>query len=172
MYNLYENETQSQKNRGFMEKSVKKRFQTYLRNRGNTVTHQRNIILDEIMKKKSHFDIDSFVSTINRKGRDVSRATVYRTIQQLEDAGIVRKIDFDKGYANYEIIPGKEHHEHLVCSECGKIIEFSDKSFEKRIRAIAECNEFTMEHHSVEIFGKCSECREKHRKESLKKEKI
>ncbi len=141
-----------------MEESVQQKFEQYLKENGSSVTSQRITILNEIMQKKTHFNVESFVTWINSKGYGVSRATIYRTVQQLEDAGILRKMDFDKGYANYEVIPGKEHHEHLVCNECGRIIEFSDNAFERRIRKIAEANDFKMDSHSVKIFGICSKC--------------
>ena len=138
--------------------SIKSRFKKSLKDRGMLITSQRELIIEKLFTVDAHFDIEELFQEIRRKGMRVSRATVYRTVACLENAGLIRRIDFDEAHAHYEVVVGWKHHEHLVCNYCGKITEFSDDRFEEHIQLIAKSRGFRICSHSVEIFGMCKEC--------------
>jgi Fur family ferric uptake transcriptional regulator len=89
----------------------------------------------------------------------VGIATVYRTLALLEEAGFVTSISFGKQGKKYEL-GLKAHHDHLICTKCGKIVEFFDKAIERRQEAIAKSSGFEMTDHSLKIFGICPQCRQ------------
>ncbi len=139
----------------------KLRFRKYIKNKGLAYTSQRDAILEYIIKDSSHFNADALIHTLRKKQLMVSRATVYRTLSHLEDAGFIRKIALNSEQTHYEFIGAATHHEHIVCEACGMIIEFSDTELEERIVAIVEDQNFSMTRHTVQIFGLCLVCREK-----------
>jgi Fur family ferric uptake transcriptional regulator len=89
----------------------------------------------------------------------VSRATVYRTLSMLEDAGFVEGLDTGDGGRKFEHVLGHEHHDHMVCTSCGKIIEFCDEELEERQRVAASRHGFSISSHSLQLFGVCQQCR-------------
>ena len=137
-------------------------FRRYLRRNGLSYTSQRRKVFEEALKGAVHFEVEELVAQIRRTKSRVSRATVYRTIGQMEAGGFIRKIDFDHAHAHYEFIAGPDqlHHEHFICEQCGKVIEFTDERLETRIRDIAAGYRVLMKRHAVQIFGICRECTE------------
>jgi Fur family ferric uptake transcriptional regulator len=121
------------------------------------------------MASDSHFDIEELFHEIRRKRIPVSRATAYRTIAHLEKAGLIRRLGFGEAHGHYEIAADENHHEHLVCKTCRKIIEFSHPAFEKQIQSIAESYKFRMHNHSVGIFGVCRDCTSRRKRRSNRK---
>ncbi len=142
----------------YFPESIQQRFKLYLKTKGYAFTPQRRKVLHQVLSNESHFDLESLIHQIDSENLKASRATVYRTITHLENAGIVRKVHMHQGRAYYEITPGRQRHEHLVCRNCGKVIEFSHRSFERQIESIAQNHGFRVSGHSVEIFGICREC--------------
>jgi Fur family ferric uptake transcriptional regulator len=140
------------------QRPIGEQLRDSLRNRGCFLTVQREIVFSEALAHGSHFSIEELARRVARKKRRVSRATVYRTVAHLEQAGLLRKVDFDENHAHYEAVPGREHHEHLVCRECGGVTEFSHAGFERQIARIARAHHFRSTSHRVEIFGVCSAC--------------
>ena len=139
---------------------IQAEFKKYLAQNGFSYTPQRQLILAAIYKNRSHFDVEELIRQIQEGELRVGRATVYRTIAHLENLGYLRKIDFDQDHAHYEFVVGHEHHEHLICKQCGKVIEFTDSKLEKRLDEILARENFTMTKHAVQIFGMCHECRD------------
>ncbi len=89
----------------------------------------------------------------------VGRATVYRTIEQLEDLGLILKIDIGGDSAAYERVdPKGHHHHHLVCNTCGKVIPFEDDNLESAIHAISTRDDFQIETHDITLRGTCRSC--------------
>ena len=144
---------------------IKNRFKEYLRSKGLSVTPQRREIVEYLCGESEHFDAETLINMLRNRNIAVSRATVYRTLFYLEDAGIIRKVSFEPGsHASYEFIVGSDHHEHVVCVSCGEIIEFSDPVLEHRINAVARRYGFTISRHMVQISGLCRRCREQQSK--------
>lgn len=137
------------------------RFREYLQNKGLSYTPQRRVLLEYLSKEKSHFNAEDLIASLREKKFKVSRATVYRTLGHLEDAGFLRKITLNSSQIHYEFIANTKHHEHVVCELCGSIIEFTDPKLEERIEAVAAEHNVSITRHSVQIFGICRRCREK-----------
>lgn len=94
------------------------------------------------------------------KGHGVGRASVYRALEQLEELGLVQRLDVGQGFAMYEpLVPGGEHHHHMVCDSCGKLIPFEDGSLERSIERVSKRVDFKVQGHDVALHGKCADCR-------------
>jgi Fur family ferric uptake transcriptional regulator len=133
-------------------------FCAYLKGNGMALTVQRKNLLLHILEGPPHFDIEEMSGRVRAENAGISRATIYRTINHMEKAGIVRKMDFDENHAHFEITSNSNHHEHLVCVKCGSIVEFSDDTLEKRIEAMAGNHGFSITSHNVQISGICNKC--------------
>ena len=136
----------------------KRIFSQFLYNNGLLFTNQRKVILEQVYKNHSHFDIEEIVQQLSNYKIRVSRATIYRTLAHLEECKLIRKIDLGHGHAHYEHTIGHQHHEHLYCEQCGKIIEFDDQKIENSINDLCSQFKFTLQHHTLQIFGICNAC--------------
>ena len=138
---------------------VKRRYERYLAAHGYSDTHQRREILEEIYRKRRHFDVEQLVAEMRERGSRVSRATVYRTIGHLEKSGLLRRLSFDEDHAHYEITLGAEHHEHLICEKCGRVVEITDPELENCLKRVLRSNGFSEEAaNTVEITATCRRC--------------
>lgn len=140
------------------KKAVKKQFKDFIKKKGLKFTSQRETILDEILNVKGHFEIEDMVRRIKEKDIPVSRATVYRTLNILKEMGLVSEVIKYSNKTIYEISL-KQHHDHLICTKCGNIIEFSEEEIEKLQDKICQEYGFKPETHRLEIFGTCKNCR-------------
>lgn len=130
----------------------------HIRNAGLKVTLPRMKILEILYAaKEHHLKAEEIYRQLVETGNDVGLATVYRVLAQFEAAGLVTRQNFEGGYAVYELNQG-EHHDHLVCVDCGKVIEFVDEVIEARQAAIATEAGFTMTDHALTIYGHCRAC--------------
>ena len=137
------------------------RFSQFLARNSLRLTQERRTILDEMLQIHGHFDADSLLVHFRRKGRAVSRATLYRTLARLVEAGLVHKIEMAEGQAQYEVIFGRHHHDHMICLECGDIIEFVNERLEKIQDEMCEEKNFLPQSSTLQVFGTCSSCRKK-----------
>lgn len=133
-------------------------FLNHLARKGLKHTSQRMEVLDEILHMEKHQSIEEIYEAMHRRGSRVGFSTVYRTMHVLVECGIVREQDFGTGIMRYERAYGIEHHDHLVCVECGKIIEFIDPKIESLQDAVAKSHKFMITAHKHEIYGRCREC--------------
>ncbi|HEY2828311.1 MAG TPA: transcriptional repressor [Pirellulales bacterium] len=140
--------------------SPRERFEEYLQARGKRITQQRRILVEQIASRHEHFDADQLLSDLSRKaaGRKVSRPTVYRTLTEMVDAGLLRKMVLG-GRAVYEHDYGYPQHDHLHCTECGQLFEFSSDELLKLREAVAREHNFRVTGHRLIISGICSQCR-------------
>ena len=97
---------------------------------------------------------------VRASGEQVSYATVYRTMRMLVDAGLIKERHFEDGSARYEYVKEGEHHDHLICTRCGEVIEFTDDTIEAQQEVVALRNGYSMTGHKHEIYGLCPACRE------------
>lgn len=102
-----------------------------------------------------HMSAEDVYRALLDAGEDVGLATVYRVLTQFESAGLIRRHNFEEGHAVFELDSG-EHHDHMVCLRCGKIVEFVDNAIEKRQEKIAAEHGFTIEDHSLVLYGTCT----------------
>lgn len=127
-----------------------------MRERGLRWTNQRRLIARVALRHHVHFSADELLALCRREDRAVSRATVYRTLAMLEEAGFVEGLDLGPGGKRYEHTLGHAHHDHMVCTACGAIIEFVDPALERRQDAVARKHGFAIHSHSLRLYGVCN----------------
>jgi Fur family ferric uptake transcriptional regulator len=131
----------------------------YLKEHDFKLTNQRKKIIETVFASHEHFTADDLYDVLRAKGESISKATIYRTLSLLCESGLVESRDFGRGQLYYEHVLGHEHHDHLICVDCGKVVEFRNKDMEKLQVKVAKARGFQIESHSVRIFGRCKACR-------------
>ena len=134
-------------------------FLDALKQEGHRITNQRKFIYREFLKEKGHVNADEFYQKLKRKNARVSYTTVYRTLKLMNKYDIAKGVDFGDGTTRYEV--GTEHHDHLICVKCGRIIEFMSQKIELDQDRITVEFDFLPHHHRLEIYGVCKYCRER-----------
>ena len=137
-------------------------FKQLLKKNGLKFTIQREVILETLYNSDEHLTPEALHKKIQELYPDLKTgiATIYRTLSLLESEDIVTSLSFGAQGKKYEL-GAKEHHDHMICTECGAITEFVDEEIEKRQRAIADQFGFLMTDHSMQIYGICAECQKK-----------
>lgn len=139
--------------------SPMQRFEEFLQSRGMRMTQQRRQLLEHVFSRHEHFDADDLMEQLSRgdKRERVSRPTVYRTLNEFVDAGLLRRFQLDSRWV-YEHDYGYPQHDHLHCKECQRLIEFqSDELLELR-KEVAQRYRFRVTSHRFIITGVCEEC--------------
>ena len=129
-----------------------------LHKEGLRYTQQRQEIWDELRSSDKHRDAEEICITLRKRGLKISRATVYRTIEILVKNKLIDRLDIGDGRARYEYNDKYIHHDHLICTICGNIIEFHDSAIEKLQEKIAKKYDYKLLHHSHQLFGICKDC--------------
>ncbi len=134
-------------------------FKTLLKKNGEKFTIQREIILETLYNSDEHLTPEALHQLIQKKHPDLKTgiATIYRTLSRLEDSEMVTSLSFGAQGKKYEL-GAKDHHDHMICTECGNITEFVDEAIESRQHKIAEELGFQMQDHSMQIYGICKNC--------------
>lgn len=141
-----------------MEEGVLDNVHRYLRTRGLRRTDARRKIVDSAFSQETHFTAEELLDRIRKDGERVSRASVYRTLGLLVEGGFVETREFMRGQLMYEPVLGRHHHDHLICTACGKIVEFENEEIERLQRECAASHGFTLENHSLRLYGRCAKC--------------
>lgn len=128
-----------------------------MRKAGLKSTPQRNEIARWVFRTHAHFTVDDLIDSFRVKGEKISPATAYRVVQMLLELGFIIEHDFGKDYKFYEHTPGHDHHDHIICNQCGRIVEFHDEELETLKQKISEKNGFNMTSHSLFLNGDCIE---------------
>lgn len=134
------------------------KFRRYLTSEKLKLTRQRAAILDTIFATHGHFDADDLFFALRKNGKRISKATVYRTLELLIAAGLIRQVDLGKGHRAFEHVFGRSHHDHLICTSCGKVVEFDDPMIEELQNRVCRRFRFQPEAHSLRILGRCASC--------------
>jgi len=135
-----------------------------LKNTGLKATLPRLKILEIFQThKENHLSAEDIFRILIAQKSDIGLATVYRVLAQFEQAGLLRRSNFEAGKSVYELDEGK-HHDHMVCLTCGKVEEFVDDKMEQRQLEIAKQHGFHLEEHSVAMYGTCADCVAKNKK--------
>lgn len=130
-----------------------------LQKEGLRYTKQRQEIWNELRSSDEHRDAEEILLTLRERGLKISRATVYRTIDVLVKNNLIDKLDIGDGRARYEYNDKYLHHDHLICTDCGKIIEFHNDEIEHLQTKIAKQYKFQLSHHNHQLFGICKDCK-------------
>jgi Fur family ferric uptake transcriptional regulator len=137
-------------------------FGRYLREHGLPVTQQREAVAEVVFSSSSHLSVDDIEQQLRRSGERIGKATIYRTLDLLVKSHLAEEHDFGEGFKRYEHRLSRQPvHEHLICLECGKVIEFRSAEVQDvEMRVSAEYG-FRPTKHRLEIYGLCSECQQK-----------
>ena len=142
-----------------VSQSPEEKFREYLLSRPTPqrFTEQQRDLLAHIFARHKHFDTDELLADLKAAGRAVSRATVYRTLTKLVDAGLLRRIELGLRTV-YDHDYGYPWHEHLVCSNCGTMIEFTHEGIVEAVKGIAAQKQFRVVGYDLVVRGTCAEC--------------
>jgi len=134
-----------------------KRFEKYLNDKGLRHSRPRNLVAQEFFRSDGHVGIESLYKRVHRINPKVGIATVYRTLNLLVESDLAVKRDFLTGVPTYERMP-EVHHDHLLCTQCGDIIEFHQDQIEKLQDLVAKKYRFHLDFHKMELYGRCHKC--------------
>lgn len=135
-------------------RDLKERWREYLQENGLNTTQQRELIVDAFLRCHDHISIDELLARVRKRNKRVGYATVYRTLKLLVDSGLAHQRQFGDGQARFEV--AGEHHDHLICSKCGLILEFEDDEIERLQDKIAQrLGGFKVVRHRHELYGLC-----------------
>src|SRR3954447_14275545 len=135
-------------------------FRRYLHEQKLKFTPERAMMLDAVLRKEALFEPETLVDDLKKLGHRVSRATVYRTLAHLQDAGILKQVFFDNRQSYYEVIAGRQTYDYLICVATGRVIEFSSEKFRKLRDEICREHGFEPLSHQLHIHGISPEGRE------------
>jgi Fur family transcriptional regulator, ferric uptake regulator len=132
-------------------------FGDYAGRRGLKSTRQRDVIVDVFSRSGGHVTITELLDKVRKKDPRVGYATVYRTLRLLCEAGLADERHFGQGLARYERA-GDHHHDHLICTSCGRVEEFANPAIEELQEEVARAYRFRIASHKHEIYGICARC--------------
>lgn len=134
-------------------------LRAYISKEGLKYSRQRETIAEVFFSIDGHISVDELLQKVRENDDRVSQATVYRTMRLLTDCGLADARHFLEEHTLYEPAEGeKGHHDHLICTGCGKIIEFVDSRIESLQEEAAKKHGFTVTSHKMELYGKCKNC--------------
>ena len=133
-------------------------FNECAQQRGLKSTNQRTLILKTFLASSSHYSTEDLYLKLRKKHPKIGYATVHRALKLFAECGIATELDFGDGQTRFEPLTLGQHHDHLVCTECGSIIEFTEPRIEALQDEIAVRHGFTIERHRHELYGLCSRC--------------
>jgi Fur family ferric uptake transcriptional regulator len=136
-------------------------FFEHLRRAGLKKTSQRELILVVFLQTEGHLSAEDLYQLVRDQDPTVGFTTVYRTLKLFTECGLAREERLGDGRRRYEHHFNHQHHDHLICTDCGELIEFFSEVIEKKQDEIAEQFGFQPTHHSLRIFGLCRQCRQK-----------
>ena len=151
---------------------LQRSFERQMKRRGFRATAERRAVLEHAFRHFGHFAVDSLLRSLHRHGSQISRATVYRTVRHLVEAGLLRRYDLGEGPAIYEPAFGRTHHEHLVCVYCGKMYEFVQQRIEQLQDEVCRRHHFRALSHTLQIHGICQSCQADERSLSESDEEV
>lgn len=151
----------------YMKKNFQKGCFHKLRKCGCRMTQPRQIIINYLSQYKEHLNVEEIYFELHKKYKNIGLTTIYRTLELLVKNGILNKFDIGDGRARYELsceYPSKEHHHHLICIKCGKIINYSDfindeiKLVNKIESKLSKKHNFKILNHIIQFQGLCEKC--------------
>lgn len=136
-------------------------FTHYLLKKNLRDTPQREMILDAFLKYEGHISAEQLYDIVKKRDPSIGQATVYRVMKLLVEAGLAREVDFGDGIIRYEHFYKHPHHDHLICTKCGKTVEVMDSIIEELQKRLAESFGFKLTDHEMYLYGICEDCQNK-----------
>ena len=124
-------------------------------------TKQRKVVVEHFLELDRHIAAEDLHESVRGAGHNIGLATIYRTLNLLEDAGLAEQKEFGDGRSLFEICQPGEHHDHLICTGCGLVIEFENAEIERLQEKVARAHKFTLTNHRLDLFGQCEKCSRK-----------
>lgn len=134
------------------------RFLDFLRSRGLRATAERRLLIREIFAQHGHIDAESILAAVKTRGASISRATVYRNLELLVEAGLVHKVRLSGRRYLYEHLHPGQRHDHLACRCCGRIVEFVSPGITAFLGEICRAHGFDGRENQLQILGLCRDC--------------
>jgi Fur family ferric uptake transcriptional regulator len=134
-------------------------FLAYLRDHNLPVTAQRQAVAEVVLCTERHVSADEIERELGARGATVGTATIYRTLDVMVRSGLVVERDFGEGFRRFEPARDEPTHEHLICTVCGRVVEFRDEHLERMTMLLAEQHDFARQRHRLVIEGICGKCR-------------
>ncbi|WP_319468404.1 transcriptional repressor [uncultured Pseudodesulfovibrio sp.] len=141
-----------------MSKGAETAFMDYMASHNLSMTPQRKIIVETFLETEGHFSAEHLCRLVKEKASDIGQATIYRTLRILVESGLADSMDPGDGVALYEHAYGHQHHDHLICVNCGATIEIFDETIESRQEKVAEDHGYKLTRHRMFLFGLCADC--------------
>ncbi len=141
-------------------KKEKEIFLEHIQKEGLRRTAQRDLILEIFLRTEEHLTSEDLYWLVQKEDPSVGHTTVYRTMKLLTDAGLAREVRFGDNKTYYEHHYDHQHHDHMICTECGLVIEFFSPALEEKQDEMADKYMFKATHHSLRIWGVCEKCQE------------
>jgi Fur family ferric uptake transcriptional regulator len=142
-----------------MKRTAAEQLSEYLTGQGLKSTSQRDIILKIFVDAGRHLSAEELYARVKKTNPGIGYATVYRTLKLLADAGLAEEQRFEDGFTRYEYKASEGgHHDHLICTRCGEIVEFENERIEALQADVASRNGFQVQSHKLEIYGLCGKC--------------
>lgn len=139
----------------------KEKLKAFLKRHGFKSTRQRDIIAGEFLKSSQHITAEEMYRKLSKKHREIGFTTVYRTLKLLAASGLAAERVFADNLTRYEPLSSEDHHDHLICLDCGSITEFEDMRLERMQEKIAKDLGFRIVTHKMEFYGYCNACGER-----------
>lgn len=140
-----------------ISEDVKKVFIQYLKDNAHRITNERFLILDAALNIEGHFDADELYLKLKNDYINVSRATVYKTLELMSECNILYKHNFKGDRTRYETKYGRNNHYHIICVSCKRILEFEDPDIEKLQEKICQENNLNPVEHTLQVFATCKD---------------
>jgi len=144
-------------------------FRKYLERRGLKLTTERRALFDEVFARHEHVEADELLVRLRAKHKKISRATIYRTLELLADSGVVGKLRIGEAGYRYERLRAGDHHDHLICRECGRVVEFYEPRIEQLQDEVCERYGFILLDHNHQMRGICRSCRPRQKAEGTRR---
>jgi Fur family ferric uptake transcriptional regulator len=140
---------------------LRARLNDYMAKHGLRSTEQRRLVTEMFFGSTEHLSIEELLDKVRLEEPKIGYATVYRTLKLLKECGLAFERHFGDGVSRYEVAWADEHHDHLICVDCEKIVEFEDPDIEELQHNVAARLDFTLVRHKLELYGVCGDCRAK-----------
>jgi len=140
---------------------LRARLNDYMAKHGLRSTEQRRLVTEMFFATSEHLSIEDLLDRVRVEEPKIGYATVYRTLKLLKECGLAFERHFGDGVSRYEVAWANEHHDHLICIECEKIVEFEDGDIEELQHGVAARLGFSLVRHKLELYGVCADCRAK-----------